>query len=241
MTSLTILSENCNTWNRKDFANTSDYELECSSCSAYGRFSYVRKYFIWRWEIDIPYNWQYGEWEEIKLYPTQVPIILIKCDLCGEMHRVYPSFLLKGTTLTQSTLIFIAFIYESSNLTWREIPDKFCDAANKIAHSTLFKAVHGLGKSLCDNIKIRGAVAEFVSRYLPPTLGEAWPADKSRYGHTLKHEHSLRKILLPLLHLKFSYETFTSFFFKYLRPLRTILSNLSPPISQLYSRQPVIP
>ncbi|MEW5921153.1 MAG: hypothetical protein AB1796_09490 [Bacillota bacterium] len=234
---LTVISENCNTWNRKDFTNTSEHELECSLCSAYGKFSYVQKYFIWRWEIDIPYNWQYGDWDEIKLYPTQVPIVLIKCDLCGEVHRVYPSFILEGTTLTQTALIFITFIYESSNLTWRAIPDKFCDAANKIAHSTLFKAVHGLGKSLCANNKIREAVAELLSRYPSPEIDETWPAEKSHDAHTLEHEHSLREILLPLL----SYDTFTSFFFKHLRPLRTILSNLSPPISKLYTRQAPIP
>lgn len=76
MTSVTVISENCNSWNRKDFTNTTDYDLECSSCSAYDKFSYVQKYFIWRWEIDIPYNWQYGEWEKIKLYPTQEKYIL---------------------------------------------------------------------------------------------------------------------------------------------------------------------
>lgn len=238
MKSVTVISENCNTWNKKDFANTADYDFECSSCSAYGAFSYVQVYFVWRWEIDIPPNWRYGQWEQIKLYPTQVPIVLIKCDLCGEMHRVYPSFLLKGTTLTQQALIFITFVYESSGLTWREIPNKFCDAADKIAHSTLFRAVHGFGKSLCENSKIREAAAELISYYLPPALGETWSAAKSRYEHTLNHEHLLRKILFPLLHLKFGYETFAGFFFKYLRPLRKILSSLSPPVSQLYYGQP---
>jgi hypothetical protein len=236
MTSITIVSENCNTWNRRDFTSTSEYDLECSSCSAYVNFSYVQKYFIWRWEIDIPYDWKYGEWDDLRLYPTLVPIILIKCDVCGEMHRVYPSFILKGTTLTQTALIFITFIYETSKLTWRAMADIFCEAANKIAHSTLFKAVHGLGKSLCANNKIREAVTELASRYLSP--GEtAWPAEKSHYEHTLAQEHALRETLLPLL----GYETFTSFFFKYLRSLRTIFLNLSPPVSKLYPRQGYIP
>lgn len=234
MKSVTVTSENCNTWNRKDFTNTADYDLECSSCSAYGKFSYVQKHFIWRWEIDIPFDWQYGKWEQIKLYPTQVAVIFIKCKLCGEIHRVYPSFYLKGTTLTQTALIFITFIYESSDLTWRAIPDKFCDAADKIAHSTLFKAVHGLGKSIMENNKIRETVAELVNRYLPYALDETWPGEKSHYTHTRGHERTLRQILLPLL--KIIYATFTSHFFKYLRPLRTILSGLSPPIIKLYPR-----
>jgi hypothetical protein len=106
--------------------------------------------------------------------------------------------------------------------------------ANKIAHSTLFKAVHGFGKSLMGNNKIREAVAELASRYQPCALDEAWPGEKSRYAHTLGHEQSLREILLPLL--KISYDAFTSYFFKYLRSLRTILSGLSPPIIKLYPR-----
>jgi hypothetical protein len=110
----------------------------------------------------------------------------------------------------------------------RAIPDKFCDDANKIAHSTLFKAVHGLGKSLSANNKIREAVTELFSSYLPGA--EVWPAEKSRYEHTLEQEQSLREILLPLL----SYEIFTGFFFQYLRPLRMIFSSLSPPVSRLY-------
>ncbi len=239
MTSITIVSENCNTWNRRDFTSTAEYDLECSSCSAYGKFSYVQKHFIWCWEIDIPVDWQYGKWEQIKLYPMQVAVVFIKCDLCGEIHRVYPSFYLKGTTLTRAALIFITFAYESSDLTWRAIPEKFCDAVNKIAHSTLFKAVHGLGKSLEEsNKKTRTAVEELIGRYQTPTLVEegssTWPAEKSRYEHTLKREHILRAILLPLL--KFKHDTITSHFFNYLRPLRTIISGLSPPISKLAYR-----
>lgn len=241
MISVTVVSENCNTWNRRNFENTSDYELECSSCSAYGNFSYVRKYFIWRWEIDIPYDWKYGEWNEIRLYPVQIPIVIIKCNLCGEMHRIYPSFVLKGTTLTLSALIFVTFAYESSELTWRDIPDKFCTKENKIAHSTLFKAVHGFGKSLegCGK-KIRETVEELISQYLSPGLtGEsdpAWPPEKSRLEHTLKHEHALREILVPLAYLKSRYDTLSRLFFTYLRPLRIILSALSPPISKLSYR-----
>jgi len=230
MKRITILSDNCNTWNKKDFSNIADYDLECGSCSAYGSFSYVQTHYVWRWEIDIPYNWHYGEWEEIKLFPTQVQVVWIRCDVCGEIHRLYPSFMLRGTTLTLSALIFIAYIYESSDLTWRDIPEKFCDEVNRIAHSTLFKAIHGLGKSLVENERIRGAVAELANRY--PALG-SWPPDKSRYAHTLNREHSLRDLLLPLLPYK-STESFTAFFFQYLRPLRMLLSGLSPPIHPLY-------
>jgi len=239
MKSITIESENCNSWNRREFENTSEYELGCSSCSAYGSFSYVQKYSIWRWDINIPYDWKYGEWDRIRLYPVPVPIVMIKCNLCGEVHRLYPSFVLKGTTLTLTALIFVTFTYESSNLTWRNIPDKFCDKENKIAHSTVFKAVHGLGKSLTCNKKIREAVEELTRQYQPPNSADeshpAWPPEKSRYEHTLAHEHALRAILHPLIYLKFRDEL-SSLFFRYLIPLRIILSALSPPISKLSYR-----
>lgn len=238
MISLTIKSENCNSWKRKDFDKTTDYELECSSCSAYGRFSYVRKYFIWRWEVDIPHDWKFGEWERIRLYPVQVPIVIIKCDLCGEVFRIYPSFVLRGTTLTFSALIFVAFARESSNLKWRSIPDKFCNEENKIAHSTLFKAVHGLGKSLTEcNKKIREAVEELINQYRSPVLDEesnsTWPPQKARYEHTLKQEASLREMLFPLAYLKYRYDTLAKLFFTYLRSLKIVLSGLSPPVSRL--------
>lgn len=230
MISITIASENCNSWQKKNHEDTAVYEFECSSCSACGSFSFLQKYFIWRWEIDIPYDWKFGEWERIRLYTVQVPIILLKCDQCDQTYRVYPSFLLKGTTLTQTALIFIAFIYESSGLTWRAMPDKFCNGSDKIAHSTLFKAVHGLGESLLGNNKIKEAVADLGRRYQPCT--PAWPADKSRYAHTLEHEHLLRDILLPLL--KTIHDTFSSCFFKCLHALKTLLLGLSPPVTRLY-------
>ncbi|HBE44309.1 MAG TPA: hypothetical protein DDW17_02350 [Deltaproteobacteria bacterium] len=241
MKSITLESENCNSWNRREFENTSEYELECSSCSAYGSFSYVKKYFIWRWDINIPYDWKYGEWERIRLYPVQVPVVIIKCNLCGEIYRVYPSFILKGTTLTLTALIFVIFTYESSGLKWRNIPDKFCDKENKIAHSTLFKAVHGLGKSLegC-NKKVREAVEELTKQYQSPNIADeshpAWPPEKSRYEHTLAHEHALRAILFPLAYLRFRYDELSRLFFTYLFPLRIILSALSPPVSILSYR-----
>ncbi len=229
MKNIIFKSENCNSWNKKDFSNAANYEDECPSCSAYGEFSCVKNYFIWRWEISIPYGWQPGDWAQLKLYPTQIPIPIIKCALCGEKYRVYPSFSIKGTTLTQSALLLITYIYESSSHTWRALPDLLCDVTDKIAHSTLFKAVHGLGKSLMENHKIREAITGLINR--SSESSDAWPKEKSLYAHTLEHERSLRQILRPLMEV--SERIFTSHFFKYLQHIRVNLSGLSPPISKL--------
>jgi hypothetical protein len=136
--------------NRGNSVNISELGLECSSCSSCRKFSFLFKYPIWRWEIDIPRDWEFGQWNRIRLYPVQVDILVIKCEDCGETYRAYPSFVIKGTTLTFSALIFIAFVYEYSGLVWRYIPEQFCCNHDMIAHSTIYKAVHGLGKSIAD-------------------------------------------------------------------------------------------
>jgi hypothetical protein len=167
-----IISENCSSWNSKNsknILNIINTELECVQCSSFGNFSLVKKYSIWRWEIDIPSDWKYGQWERIKLYPVQVNVFMVKCESCNEKSRVYPSFIVKGTTLTFSALIFITFVYETSNLSLREIPQNFCDENNRIAHSTIYRAMHGLGKSIIGNDKIRENIRELKRRYLPLT------------------------------------------------------------------------
>lgn len=241
MKKLYILSENCNTWNSKNFENTSDFELECSSCSAFDNFSFEHKYFIWRWEIDIPYDWKYGEWNKVRLLPVAVPILLLKCNSCGEIYRVYPSFVIDGTTLTLSALIFIAFTYESTSLTWRNLPELFCEEHNIIAHSTLYKAVHGFGKGLneYENI-INEGKTELIMKYLSipedKSKNPVWPPKKSRYENTLEREAALRIMLSSLTCLRFEADSFPRLFFTYVRKFRTILSTLSPPVKKLYKK-----
>lgn len=219
--------------------NISELGLECSACSSCSNFSFVDKHPIWRWEIDIPYDWEYGQWERIRLYPVQVDILIVKCEICGEVYRVYPSFIIKGTTLTLSALVFVAFTYESSGFVWRAIPEKFCDEHNMIAHSTLYKAVHGLGKSIVDSDnRIKDGIKELKEKYSHKTNEKsevfAWHPEKSLHEHTLQREAALRSLLSPLVCLKFTYCDFPRLFYTYIRPLRLILSNIDPPIQRLY-------
>lgn len=196
-----------------------------------------------RWEIYIPDDWKFGQWEAVRLYSTPVDILVVKCETCGEIFRVYPSFIINGTTLTLTALIFIAFTYEYSNLTWRDLPIKFCDKYDKIAHSTLFKAVQGIGKSIIDNEnKIKKGIAELAEKFLLSTKDEPetrliHPL-KSRYEHTILREKGLRKLLEPLLPLKDSkYESrLTLLFYKYMRIARTVFSNIDPPVTIIYKK-----
>lgn len=233
---LYTLSENCNTWNTKNFDTHLDLDLQCTVCSAFDVFSLVQKYFIWRWEIHIPYDWKHGEWDKIKLSPVQVPILIAKCDLCNKIYRVYPSFIIAGTTLTLSALAFVIYAYESSDLTWREIPILFCsDEHNRIAHSTLYKAVHGFANSIP---KIKEALEKLNNHYFPSLVDQVvtkvWPSEKSRYTHTLDREASLRNMLSFFVYQIQKFGDFSQMFFTYLRQLRNVFSELSPLVGKLY-------
>lgn len=212
-------------------------ELECSSCSSYGNISILKEKSIWRWELEIPYDWKYGHWERIRLYPAQVKTFFAQCDICGEESRIYPSFVVPGTTLTFSALVFTSFVYETSKLTWREIPEKFCTEENRIAHSTIYKAVHGLGKSvLVQEEKIREGIRKLKEALSPQdTDGLAKPLyTKALHEHTQLREASLHQLLMPLACFCMKEPLFPRAFYTYLRLLRLFSSALDPPIWKIY-------
>ncbi|HCR82217.1 MAG TPA: hypothetical protein DIW07_02190 [Lachnospiraceae bacterium] len=168
--------------------------------------------------------------------------MVIKCEDCGETYRAYPSFVIKGTTLTLSALIFIAFVYEYSGLVWRDIPEQFCCKHDMIAHSTIYKAVHGLGKSIADSDnKIRDAVQNLYDRYLKESnielLAAPWPLEKSLYEHTRKREVAIRFLLSSFLIAFYSSRLdFLQLFYLYVRSYRLVLSNTDPPVCNIYKK-----
>jgi len=190
------------------------------------------------WEIEIPYDWQYGQWEQIRLYPSEVKIYFIKCS-CGERYWVYPSFYMEGTKLTLTALIFIAYAYTYSELTWRDIPEKFCAEEDKISHSALYKAVHGYGKSmLIQKDKIDEGVQKLHANYQmqKESADTEKPRQKALYEHTREREGAVQSILLPLSYHCKNEPIYTKAFYAYLRPLRLISSALDPPVLNIYSK-----
>jgi hypothetical protein len=157
---------------------------------------------------------------------------------CRAHIKVLPSFLIKGTTLTLPALVFIMFAYESSDLTWRDLPEKFCAPENRIAHSTLYRAVHSVGEAL----KADGCLEALGQRYLPflpqkeaITAKEGvWPPPKSLFSHTQAREQRARHLLCPLL--PFKYADFVSAFYRYVDGLSCIFSRWKLP--KLYPRPP---
>jgi hypothetical protein len=158
---------------------------------------------------------------------------------CGEECRVYPSFVLSGTTLTLSALLFTAFVYETSKLTWRDLSEKFCTDKDRIAHSTLYKAVHGLGKNLLEQNKtIREGIRKLHAAYLPQGVASlpGYPRVKAMYDHTREREAALWELLLPLCGYNLMESLFSRAFYHYLKPLRLIFSCLDPPVLKLYNK-----
>ena len=196
------------------------------------------------WDIAIPQDWEYGQWNRVRLFPAQVHTYRMTCNSCGTASRAYPSFLMEGSTLTLQALIFIAYVYATSTLTWRDMPEKFCPATDHIAHSTLYKAVHGLGKSLVTQAdivqeglrKLRAAYAH-ASGDLSDIVIQAisgTPLVKARLPHTRARERALHALILPLSWLRVLEPVFLRAFFVFIKPVHLIQSALTPPIHKLY-------
>ncbi|MHB8127048.1 MAG: hypothetical protein ACYDEJ_15695, partial [Desulfitobacteriaceae bacterium] len=114
--------------------------------------------------------------------------------------KVIPSFIQQGTTLTLPALIFVAFAYEFSDLAWRDLPRKFCDEDNQIAHSTLYKAIHGLGKLIYSDSEFRQLCLKHrpTINIVPNWPIPNWPPPKSIYIHTVIREKGVRFLICSL-------------------------------------------
>ena len=252
---------NCKAWNSWNSADIPQEELQCDSCSAVDVFMFSEIPIpITCWDISIPRDWEYGQWDRIHLFPVQVHTYQMKCDSCGAVSRAYPSFVMEGSTLTLQALIFIAYVYATSTLTWRDMPEKFCAEMDRIAHSTLYTAVHGLGKSLlmqADKVqeglrKLHAAYAHASGDSSGDLSGDSsgdlsgglsnattqaisgTPLVKARLPHTRARERALHALILPLSWLRVSEPVFLRAFFVFIRPVCLIQSALSPPIHKIY-------
>ena len=246
MRKLTVQSESCSIWNDGQLEKTGLCELECDDCSSESSLSIIKSEDIWKWDIYIPPDWTFGDWYAIRLFLVKIKKYVVTCNICNAKYRVYPSFAISGTSLTIFALIFIAFVYERSSLTWRDLPKYFCHVDNVIVHSTLFKAVHGLAGSLCEYYYIVSeGKHELAVKYLP-AFGRKhdvaqWPGLKSILAHTIERENALRVFLSDLLPFDQDNDNFFRLFHTYIKKARIILSNVDPPVRKLYfSRNRVI-
>lgn len=170
------------------------------------------------------------------MFPVQIPLPVFCCSECNQMIKIIPSFCLRGNKITLQALIFISFVYEFSELTWRDLPNKFCDQNNKIAHSTLYKAVHGTGQL----VTTEQAIENLRLKYLPtdnlvePDPDLEWPPPKSIFTHTIAREKGIRRLLKNLLPGKTPHINPRELFYRYLNSLNRIFAAWGKSILPLY-------
>jgi hypothetical protein len=226
---------------KRDFKSITQEIEECPFCSSMHSFEYKSASCVWRWDITLPEDWRFGDWGHVQLAPQQVPLPIVKCNACGKSVRIIPAFMVEGTTLTLSALIFLAFVYENTPLVWRSLPEKFCKEGDKIAHSTIYRAVHGLGKNLLEGEDVRELYAQWnVSISLPPntpqTAVTAWPPKKSRYPHTQHREEAVRDLLTLFLCIIKECAGFIDLFLRFMERIRMLFSQMVRPVQKLYTR-----
>lgn len=188
--------------------------------------------FFRRWHIHIPEDWVYGKWNQVNLYLVRVPRPVLRCLVCKELIKVIPSFLLQGTTLTLPALAFVIFAYETSYLAWRDLPEKFYDGKNKIAHSTLYVAAHSMGNLLKDDQILEGLRRRYLPSYKlrknnSATIieGNGWTLLKSLFPHTQTREKGTRRLIAELLPGKAKNLNFHHFFFPHIDNLNHIFES----------------
>jgi|GEM_PF-1627505 hypothetical protein len=239
MNIVTLLAPVRKTWTEEKCQNIGTEIGICPACASINTFQYISTCNRWYWDIDIPENWVFGQWEQIKLFPVQVPIPVYSCTECNLQLKINPSFCLRGTTLTLQALSFIGFVYETTELAWRALPEKLCEENNTIAHSTLYKAVHGAGKLITTAQEIQ----KLYLKYLPPTNNpddqgptSIWPPPKSIYTCTVTREQGLRLLLANLLPGKSLGLKFQEYFYRYLNILNRIFAGWNKAISNIYGK-----
>ena len=200
MLNLPYFHPHCKTWTEQKALNISQKIEECPYCSAIHSLKCEFLAPVWCWDLELPVDWLFPQWESVQLFPIQVNQPVLRCNQCGEQIKVIPSFIQQGTTLTLPALIFVAFTYEFSDLTWRDLPQMFCAEDNRIAHSTLYKAVHGLGRLIQTDSEFRQLCLQNLPtlKSVPSWPISSWPPPKSIYVHTVLREKGVRLLIRSL-------------------------------------------
>lgn len=238
MNSITLLAPVCKTWTDEKCKNISLEIGICPACASINTFQYLHTCHRWHWDIVIPENWTFGQWDQIKLSPVRVALPVYCCTECNEQIKITPSFCLRGTRLTLQALAFISFVYETTELTWRDLPEKLCDENNKIAHSTLYKAAHGTGKLMATEQELQRLHLKYQPSNCPVQSEppSVWPPPKSIFTHTVAREKGLRLFLINLLPGKVLHRKFLEYFYCWIHFSNRIFTKWNKAINNIYSK-----
>jgi len=178
---------------------------------------------------------------------VRLHVYQIQCEACQTRYRAYPDFLVPGTTLTLPAVVFTAYVYETTPLTWRDLVEMWCDEPNRMAHSTLYKAVHALALALitpAGRVWITQLAVLFVSESLFPAITpirgyiEEELRHKSRFPHTRIREEALHHLFRPLLVRLSQFRDPVRILSAYGRCMQTMQPALSTLLGRLYIRAP---
>lgn len=233
MLNLPYFHPHCKTWTEQKALNISQEIEECPYCSAIHSLKCESTAPVWCWDLELPAGWLFPQWESVRLFPIQVNQPVLRCNQCGEHIKIIPSFLQQGTTLTLPALIFVAFAYEFSDLTWRDLPEKFCAEDNRIAHSTLYKAVHGLGRLIQTDSEFRQLCLQNLPtlKSVPSWPIPNWPPPKSIYIHTVSREKGVRLLIRAL---RSFYQHISEVFDRFVIALERVFVNSNKQVPVLY-------
>jgi hypothetical protein len=251
--SITYEHKNAKSWNSVNIEDRSVIYLICPNCAKECSFSDPRVIEITQWDVEYPFNWVYGDWDKIRLYPVEIKTYEVKNDCCDNKFRIKPSFMVKGTRLTLEALVFCAFAYEIGGLTWRRLVDKFCKNEDIIAHSTLYRAVHGLGEFLKsaeatkkwkDIMELKDSVVEVDMESYDKSEGSKAQYSKKQRAIKQNAQERLNKIREFLMHLLIveqltkdilkSYIRFMNFTYRFVNEIK------NPIIVNIYKPNPYI-
>jgi hypothetical protein len=183
-----------------------DIDDTCTKCASKGSLVVKKAIYVWRLDINIPEDWRFGEWYRVKICWVRVAMPILECLQCGCKIKVIPSFLIKGTRLTMEAQCFVTLCKEVSGMTWRDLCTLLSGGKHVCAHSTLYVAVHGIGKFLSEQHKelfqwagqfVKPAPDSALLKFEASSDGFAPPS--ARFVHTLDREMGARCLVFGLV------------------------------------------
>jgi hypothetical protein len=144
-------------------------------------------------DIEVPCDLAVPNLFDCKLKPVNINVPEVECLDCKTKVRVIPDFITSGTTLTLAAQSLVAVFYHNSKSDgWRKINNKLCDNSDGIAHTTLYRAYHSMGKNL-NKIEdvLLNVISESFSKYSENDIPQ-----KSVKTNTRKREKVIMQFFL---------------------------------------------
>jgi len=202
-------------------------------------------HYVWRIDADIMEGWLVCLRAMARLFWTRVSIICARCERCRCKIKIVPACLIKGTRLTLEALVFTTLAKEISGISWRELCDLLCSDGDGCVFSTLYEAVHRVGKFLDSEKMELFEWARRVSNTAPEpyllrteAITEGFGPLSARYDHTISREMSARSLVGGLVADGILYAiNFIGLFSAHISLWSQIWSAWSKAIPPLYQRK----